>query len=105
MVCEGQNAEAWVGELDREFRRYFQARFDARKNWLNGFWKCNRRIERRYPNNHCAGNGSATCCVVSRTPCTMLGATGLKTSVNGGEKALNCEGRSRSLLALFKKIN
>jgi hypothetical protein len=34
----------------------------------------------------------------------MLGATGLKTSVNGGEKALNCEGRSRSLLALFKQI-
>ena len=31
MVHEGQNAEAWVGELDREFRRYFQAWFDARK--------------------------------------------------------------------------
>jgi hypothetical protein len=31
MVREGQNAEAWVGELDREFRRYFRAWFDARK--------------------------------------------------------------------------
>jgi hypothetical protein len=31
MVRQGQDAEAWVGELDREFRRYFQAWFDARK--------------------------------------------------------------------------
>jgi hypothetical protein len=31
MVREGQNAEVWVGELDREFRKYFQAWFDARK--------------------------------------------------------------------------
>jgi hypothetical protein len=31
MVSEGQNAEAWVENLGREFGRYFQAWFDARK--------------------------------------------------------------------------
>lgn len=29
--CAGQDAEVWVGELGREFRRYFQAWFGARK--------------------------------------------------------------------------